>query len=70
VKPTFLLNNLPTRQRIQDFLERRRIQRNLAIWMSVFLGVLVGTEIYFPEISVMVGLILFMLVYAVFLTGI
>lgn len=70
MKPTFLLNNLPTRQRIQDFLERRRIQRNLAIWMSVFLGVLVGTEIYFPEISVMVGLVLFMLVYAVFLTGI
>jgi 1,2-diacylglycerol 3-beta-glucosyltransferase len=70
VKPTFLLNRLPTRHRIQDFLERRRIQRNLAIWMSVFLGILVGTEIYFPEVSVMVGLVCFMLVYAIFLTGI
>ncbi len=70
LKPPFPLPRVLTREQIKAFFERRRIQRNMAIGVSFFLVLFVGTEIYFPQVSLIVGLMAFMVVYFFFLTGV
>jgi 1,2-diacylglycerol 3-beta-glucosyltransferase len=70
LKAPFTIQHLPTRESIKAYFEHRRVQRNLAIWLAVFLGIFVTAEIYVPQISVPLGLVSFLLIYVIFLTGI